>query len=52
MPLPRKKTPEKFKLEGELGERLAFKPSHPGVRGVHKTFERFPVYIPNPPKEL
>lgn len=52
VPLPKKKTPEKYKAEGEIAERGAFKPSHPGVRGIHKTFERFPHYLPNPPKQL
>uniref|UniRef100_A0A7S3FT23 Cilia-and flagella-associated protein 96 n=1 Tax=Strombidium rassoulzadegani TaxID=1082188 RepID=A0A7S3FT23_9SPIT len=28
-----------------------FKPSHPPKRGINATIEKFPEYIPNPPKE-
>ena len=53
VPLPPKKEVEKAeKGEGEEEDRPAFKPSHPGIRGIHKTFEKFPDYLPNPPKEL
>jgi hypothetical protein len=42
-------------VEPTKGEPLhdkAFKPANPGKVGVLHTFEKFPNYLPNPPREI
>lgn len=52
-PIPRQKTPEKVvvKDEDKLHDK-PFKPANPPKKGTHCTLEKFPNYLPNPPKEL